>query len=279
MDVVAHEPAVRLTIFIAVFGLIAIYEAVAPRRPRMISRRIRWPNNLAIPLLNTLLVRTLFPATAVGMAILAEERGWGLFHFVAPLPAWLVVMAAVVLLDLAIYLQHVLVHAVPLLWRLHRMHHADLDVDVTTGARFHPIEIVLSMILKFGVIVALGAPPLAVLVFEVLLSAGSLFNHANLRLSPRADGVLRWLVVTPDMHRVHHSVEPMETNSNFGFTLPWWDRLCGTYRAQPAAGHEGMILGLAQFRTPNDLRLDRLLLQPFLDDAAPPAVTDDRVIR
>ena len=279
MDVVAHEPAVRLTIFIAVFGLIAIYEAVAPRRPRMISRRIRWPNNLAIPLLNTLLVRTLLPATAVGMAILAEERGWGLFHVVAPLPAWLVVMAAVVLLDLAIYLQHVLVHAVPLLWRLHRMHHADLDVDVTTGARFHPIEIVLSMILKFGVIVALGAPPLAVLVFEVLLSAGSLFNHANLRLSPRADGVLRWLVVTPDMHRVHHSVEPTETNSNFGFTLPWWDRLCGTYRAQPAAGHEGMILGLAQFRTPNELRLDRLLLQPFLDDPPPPAVTDDRGIR
>jgi sterol desaturase/sphingolipid hydroxylase (fatty acid hydroxylase superfamily) len=190
-----------------------------------------------------------------------------------------VILTAVVLLDLAIYLQHVLFHAVPILWRLHRMHHADLDVDVTTGARFHPIEIVISMILKFGVIVALGAPPLAVLVFEVLLSAGSLFNHANLGLSPRADGVLRWLVVTPDMHRVHHSVEPMETNSNYGFTLPWWDRLCGTYRPQPAAGHEGMILGLAQFRTPNDLRLDRLLLQPFLDDATPPAVTDDRVIR
>ena len=279
MDVVAHEPAVRLTIFIAVFGLIAIYEAVAPRRPRMISRRIRWPNNLAIPLLNTLLVRTLLPATAVGMGMLVEKRGWGLFHAVAPLPAWLVILTAVVLLDLAIYLQHVLFHAVPLLWRLHRMHHADLDVDVTTGARFHPIEIVLSMILKFGVIVALGAPPLAVLVFEVLLSAGSLFNHANLGLSPRADGVLRWLVVTPDMHRVHHSVEPTETNSNYGFTLPWWDRLCGTYRPQPAAGHEGMILGLAQFRTPNDLRLDRLLLQPLLDDATPPAVTDGRVIR
>ena len=274
-----HEPAVRLPIFIAVFGLIAIYEAVAPRRPRMMSRRIRWPNNLAIPLLNTLLVRTLLPATAVGMAMLAEERGWGFFHVVAPLPAWLVVMAAVVLLDLAIYLQHVLFHAVPLLWRLHRMHHADLDVDVTTGARFHPVEIVLSMILKFGIIVALGASALAVLAFEVLLSAGSLFNHANLGLSPRADGVLRWLVVTPDMHRVHHSVEPMETNSNYGFTLPWWDWLCGTYRAQPAAGHEGMILGLAQFRTPNDLRLDRLLLQPFLDDATRPAVTDDRVIR
>jgi sterol desaturase/sphingolipid hydroxylase (fatty acid hydroxylase superfamily) len=279
MDFVVDEPAVRFAIFIAVFGIIASYEAVAPRRPRMISRRIRWPNNLAIPLLNTLLVRMLLPATAVSMAMLAEERGWGLFHTVAPLPAWLVVMTAVVLLDLAIYLQHVLFHAVPLLWRLHRMHHADLDVDVTTGARFHPIEIVLSMILKFGVIVALGAPPLAVLVFEVLLSAGSLFNHANLGLSSRTDRVLRWLVVTPDMHRIHHSVEPMETNSNFGFTLPWWDRLCGTYRAQPAAGHQGMVLGIAQFRTPSDLRLDRLLLQPFLYEATPPAATVHRVIR
>jgi sterol desaturase/sphingolipid hydroxylase (fatty acid hydroxylase superfamily) len=279
VDVVAHEPAVRITIFVVIFGIIAIYEAVAPRRPRMISRRIRWPNNLAIPVLNTLLVRMLFPAAAVGMSILAEERGWGLFHAIEPLPAWLVITTVVVLLDLAIYLQHVLFHAVPLLWRLHRMHHADLDVDVTTGARFHPIEIVLSMILKFGIIVALGPPPLAVLVFEILLSAGSLFNHANLGLSSRADRVLRWLVVTPDMHRVHHSVELTETNSNFGFTLPWWDRLFGTYRAQPAAGHERMVLGLAQFRTPNDLRLDRLLLQPFLDDATPPAVTNQPVIR
>ena len=279
VDVVSNEPAVRLTIFVAVFGLIAICEAVAPRRPRTISRRIRWPNNLAIPLLNTLLVRMLLPTTAVGMAMLAEERGWGLFHAVSPLPGWLVIVAAIVLLDLAIYLQHVLFHAVPLLWRLHRVHHADLDVDVTTGARFHPIEIVISMILKFGVIVALGAPPLAVLVFEVLLSAGSLFNHANLALSSRTDGVLRRFVVTPDMHRVHHSVEPTETNRNFGFTLPWWDRLCGTYLAQPAAGHEAMVLGIAQFRTPNDLRLDRLLLQPFLDEATPPVVADRPVIR
>jgi sterol desaturase/sphingolipid hydroxylase (fatty acid hydroxylase superfamily) len=279
VDVVANEPAVRLTIFLAVFGFIAVYEAVAPRRRRTIRRRIRWPNNLAVPLLNTLLVRLLLPTTAVGMAILTEERGWGLFHAVTPLPGWLVVVTAVALLDLAIYLQHVLFHAVPLLWRLHRMHHADLDVDVTTGARFHPIEIVISMILKFGVIVALGAPPLAVLVFEVLLSAGSLFNHANLALSSRTDGVLRRLVVTPDMHRVHHSVEPTETNRNFGFILPWWDRLCGTYRAQPAAGHEAMVLGIAQFRTPNDLRLDRLLLQPFLDEATPPVVEDRPIIR
>jgi sterol desaturase/sphingolipid hydroxylase (fatty acid hydroxylase superfamily) len=215
----------------------------------------------------------------VGVALLAEERGWGLLHAAEPLPAWLMVVTGVVVLDFAIYLQHVMFHAVPLLWRLHRMHHADLDVDVTTGARFHPIEIVLSLILKFGVIVAVGAPPLAVLVFEILLNAGSLFNHANLALPARADRVLRWLVVTPDMHRVHHSVEPVETNSNFGFTLPWWDRLCGTYRAQPEAGHEGMVLGLAQFRAPRDLRLDRLLLQPFLSDSAPPTVPTASVIR
>ena len=279
MDVVAHEPAIRLTIFVAVFSLLAASEAIAPRRARAISRRIRWPNNLAIPILSTLLLRVFLPTTAMGVALLAEERGWGLLHAAGPLPAWLRVVTAVVVLDFAIYLQHVMFHAVPLLWRLHRMHHADLDVDVTTGARFHPIEIVLSLILKFGVIVAVGAPPLAVLVFEILLNAGSLFNHANLALPARADRVLRWLVVTPDMHRVHHSVEPVETNSNFGFTLPWWDRLCGTYRAQPEAGHEGMVLGLAQFRAPRDLRLDRLLLQPFLSDSAPSTVSSALVIR
>ena len=248
MDLVAHEPAVRVAIFAAAFALIATFEIVAPRRPLTVARRSRWPSNLAVVLLNTLFVRALLPVTAVSMAMLAEERGWGLFHASGPLPAWLVIPATVVLLDLAIYLQHVLFHAVPILWRLHRMHHADLDVDVTTGARFHPVEIVLSMLLKFGVIAVLGASPLGVLVFELLLSTGSLFNHGNLRLPLRADGILRWIVVTPDMHRVHHSVVPDETNRNFGFTLSWWDRIGGTYRAQPAAGHAGMALGIAQFR-------------------------------
>ena len=268
MDLVAHEPPVRVAIFALAFALITISEMVAPRRPLAVPRRFRWPGNLAIAFLNTLLVRALLPLTAVSMAILADERGWGLFHAAAPLPGWLVVSVTVVLLDLAIYLQHVLFHAVPFLWRLHRVHHADLDVDVTTGARFHPVEIVLSMLLKFGVIAALGAPPLGVLVFELLLSTGSLFNHGNLRIPLRVDAVLRWILVTPDMHRVHHSVVPEETNRNFGFTLSWWDRICGTYRAQPAAGHAGMALGIAQFRTLGDLRLDRLLLQPFLDDPA-----------
>jgi sterol desaturase/sphingolipid hydroxylase (fatty acid hydroxylase superfamily) len=268
VDLIAHEPAVRVALFAAAFALIAISEIVAPRRPLTVPRRSRWPGNLAIVLLNTLLVRALLPVTAVSMAMLAEEQGWGLFNASGPLAAWLVIAATVVLLDLAIYLQHVLFHAVPILWRLHRMHHADLDVDVTTGARFHPIEIVLSMLLKCGVIVALGALPLGVLVFEVLLSTGSLFNHGNLRLPLWADGILRWIVVTPDMHRVHHSVAPEENNRNFGFTLSWWDRICGTYRAQPAAGHAGMELGIAQFRSLSDLRFDRLLLQPALDDPA-----------
>ena len=169
-------------------------------------------------------------------------------------------------LDLAIYLQHVLFHAVPALWRLHRMHHADLEFDVTTGARFHPIEILLSMGIKLGVVAALGAPAIAVLIFEVLLNATSMFNHSNVRMPVWIDRVLRWIVVTPDMHRVHHSIVARETNSNFGFNLPWWDRLFGTYRDQPAAGHEAMTIGIEQFREPAEQRLDRMLTQPFRDD-------------
>jgi sterol desaturase/sphingolipid hydroxylase (fatty acid hydroxylase superfamily) len=198
----------------------------------------------------------------VGLALLGEARGWGLLNTLA-LPDWLSLALAVLLLDLVIYLQHVMFHAVPALWRLHRMHHADLDLDVTTGARFHPIEILLSMGLKLAAVAALGAPALAVLVFEVLLNATAMFNHANLKIPVALDRVLRWVIVTPDMHRVHHSVVPRETNSNFGFNLPWWDRLLGTYRAQPAAGHEAMTIGLEAFRAPRDLRLDRMLVQPF----------------
>jgi sterol desaturase/sphingolipid hydroxylase (fatty acid hydroxylase superfamily) len=263
-DTVAYEPWIRLGVFAAVFALVALAETLAPRRPLAIRRRVRWPNNLAIVALDVLLVRVIFPTAAVGVAVLAEARGFGLFNVVAA-PPWLALAAAVVLLDLAIYLQHVLFHAVPALWRLHRMHHADLDFDVTTGARFHPIEILLSMLIKMAVVAALGAPALAVVVFEVLLNATAMFNHGNVRLPEALDRVLRWLVVTPDMHRVHHSVVPAETNSNFGFSLPWWDRLFGTYRAQPAAGHEAMTIGIAQFRSERDLWLDRLLIQPFLD--------------
>ncbi|MDZ3836170.1 MAG: sterol desaturase family protein [Rhodospirillales bacterium] len=261
----AHEPMIRLGAFAAIFMAMALWELLAPRRRQAIGRLRRWPGNLGIVVLNTLLVRLAFPTAAVGVALLAESRGWGLFPALN-VPPWLAVVAAVILLDLAIYLQHVLFHAVPALWRLHRMHHADLEFDVTTGARFHPIEILLSMAIKLGVVAALGAPAAAVLIFEVLLNATSMFNHGNVRLPARLDRVLRWLVVTPDMHRVHHSVLPRETNSNFGFNLPWWDRLLGTYRPQPAAGHAGMTIGIEQFRDPRELRLDRMLLQPFRDD-------------
>jgi sterol desaturase/sphingolipid hydroxylase (fatty acid hydroxylase superfamily) len=261
----AHEPAIRLGAFCGIFTLVALWELLAPRRRHAIGRLRRWPSNLGIVVLNTLLVRLAFPTAAIGMALLVESRSWGVFPALEA-PIWLAIVAAVILLDLAIYLQHVLFHAVPALWRLHRMHHADLEFDVTTGARFHPIEILLSMGIKLGVVAALGAPAAAVLIFEVLLNATSMFNHGNVRLPARVDRVLRRLIVTPDMHRVHHSVVPHETNSNFGFNLPWWDRLFGTYRAQPRAGHEAMTIGIQQFRDPRELRLDRMLLQPFRDD-------------
>jgi sterol desaturase/sphingolipid hydroxylase (fatty acid hydroxylase superfamily) len=258
----SYEPGIRLTAFGGVFVVMALWELAGPRRKQSIGRGWRWPNNLGVVVVNTLLLRILFPVTAVGLALVAEARGFGLFNGVE-VPFWLAVIASVVVLDLAIYLQHVLFHAVPGLWRLHRMHHADLDFDVTTGLRFHPVEILLSMLIKFAAIGALGAPALAALVFEVLLNTTSMFNHGNVRIPPAIDRVLRWLVVTPDMHRVHHSIVVRETNSNFGFNLSWWDRLFGTYRAQPTAGHEGMTIGIEEFRARRELGLDRMLLQPL----------------
>jgi sterol desaturase/sphingolipid hydroxylase (fatty acid hydroxylase superfamily) len=262
-----HEPAIRFVFSVAIFALVASGEALFPRRVQQIGRLVRWPSNLGLVALNTVLVRILLPTAAVGLAVIAEARGWGLLNAIA-LPVWLTLPLAVVALDLAIYLQHVVFHAVPALWRLHRMHHADLEFDVTTGLRFHPVEIALSMAIKLLVIAALGPSALAVLVFEVLLNATSTFNHGNVALPRGVDRVLRWIVVTPDMHRVHHSIHPAETNSNFGFNLPWWDCLLGTYRAQPRDGHEGMTIGIEQFRTPHDLRLDRMLIQPVRGPAS-----------
>jgi sterol desaturase/sphingolipid hydroxylase (fatty acid hydroxylase superfamily) len=207
-------------------------------------------------------LRWVFPVAAMGLALAAEDKGWGLLNMWA-LPPWLAVVIAIVVLDCTIYLQHVMVHAVPVLWRLHRMHHADQDFDVTTGARFHPLEILLSMVIKLAVVAALGPSALGVLLFEMLLNATSMFNHGNLKLPVALDRVVRLVIVTPDMHRVHHSSVAAETNSNFGFSLPWWDRLFGTYRAQPEAGHEAMTIGLHEFREPVDQRLDKMLLQPF----------------
>ncbi len=263
-----YEIPIRLAAFAGVLVLMAAWELLAPRRHQAAERPLRWSSNLGIVVLDTVLVRILVPATGVGIAFLAEARGWGLFHAFAA-PAWLAVIVLVIALDLAIYLQHVLFHAVPALWRLHRMHHADLAFDVTTGVRFHPIEILLSMLIKLAVVAALGAPALAVVLFEVVLNATSMFNHGNVRIPERLDRMLRWIVVTPDMHRVHHSVEAHETNSNFGFNLPWWDRMFGTYRSQPAAGHDAMRIGIEQFRDRSELRLDRMLLQPFREGVGP----------
>ncbi len=257
-----YEPHIRLAAFASIFTVMAAWEFLAPRRPQAIGRGQRWPSNLGVVALDAAIVRVLFPTGAVALAMLAQSKGWGVLNAWG-LPAWLAIPFAVIVLDLVIYLQHVLFHAVPALWRLHRMHHADLEFDVTTGARFHPIEIALSMIIKLTVVAALGAPPVAVLIFEVLLNATAMFNHSNVRLPLPLDRVLRLFVVTPDMHRVHHSVVRRETNSNFGFNLPWWDRMFGTYRDQPAAGHDGMTIGVEDLRDPAEQRLDRMLTQPF----------------
>ncbi|MEZ5542361.1 MAG: sterol desaturase family protein [Pseudomonadota bacterium] len=243
-----HEVTIRLGCFLGVFAVMAVWELLAPRRRLQAPKAVRWASNLGLVFLNSLILRLLFPAAAVGMAVFAATQGWGLFNYVT-VPPWVAFVAALVVLDFCIWLQHVMVHAVPLLWRLHRVHHADLDIDVTTGARFHPLEILLSMLIKFAVILLLGPPLVAVIVFEALLNATAMFNHSNVRIPSRIDRLLRLVLVTPDMHRVHHSVADDETNSNFGFNLPWWDRLFGTYRAQPRAGHTGMTIGIHTFRS------------------------------
>jgi sterol desaturase/sphingolipid hydroxylase (fatty acid hydroxylase superfamily) len=261
--VTSNEAVIRLGFFFGVFALVAIAERASPRRALKLSRRVRWTGNLGLVVLNTLVLRLLFPAAAVGVAALAASRGWGLFNVIET-PFWLAVVASVLIMDFVIWLQHVMVHAIPLLWRLHRVHHADPDYDVTTGARFHPLEIILSMLIKFATVLLLGPPLVAVVIFEVLLNATAMFNHGNLKLPAQLDSILRLLVVTPDMHRVHHSVEDDEANSNFGFNLPWWDRLFGTYRAQPRLGHEAMEIGIHGYSDPRMVaRLPGMLFLPF----------------
>jgi sterol desaturase/sphingolipid hydroxylase (fatty acid hydroxylase superfamily) len=267
VSLLAAEPQLRLAVFLGVLVAMALWELAAPRRRQEIPRVIRWTNNLGLVVIDTIVLRLSFPILAVGLAVIAQDRGWGLFNIVE-VPGWVAILVSVVVLDLIIYLQHVMFHSVPALWRLHRMHHADLEFDVTTGLRFHPVEILLSMGIKLAMVLALGPPAVAVLIFEVLLNATAMFNHSNVRLPQIADRVLRLIVVTPDMHRVHHSIRPEETNSNFGFNLPWWDRLLGTYRAQPKAGHEGMTIGIEQFRTRRDLWVDQMLVQPLKGPAS-----------
>jgi len=266
--IISHEAAIRLAFFAGVFAIMCLWEFKAPKRALALARAGRWSGNLAVTALNTVLLRLVFPGAAVGMALFAQRQGWGVFNYI-DCPEALAFVVSVIVLDFAIYLQHVMFHALPLLWRLHRVHHADLDFDVSTGTRFHPLEILLSMVIKYAVIAALGPSAAAVLAFEVLLNATSMFNHSNVRMPERIDHCLRWLVVTPDMHRVHHSIEEDETNSNFGFNLPWWDRLFGTYRHAPRKGHTEMILGIQTFRDP--LKVDRLagmLTLPFIGKAA-----------
>ena len=256
------ELAIRLAAFAGMFSVMALWELLAPRRPWAVGRALRWPSNLGILVADVLAVRLLLPTAAAGVALVAAERGFGLFHVIG-LPFWLAAPIGFLALDLVIYGQHVMFHHVPWLWRLHRMHHADLDIDVTTGVRFHPVEILLSLVIKIATVALLGIPVAAVVCFEVVLNATSMFNHANASLPRWLDRVARLMLVTPDMHRVHHSILRQETDSNFGFNLPWWDRLFGTYRAEPRAGHDGMTIGLPVFRDPGELRLDRLLTQPF----------------
>ncbi|MBI5761438.1 MAG: sterol desaturase family protein [Planctomycetales bacterium] len=266
------ETAIRVTCFVGILLAMGVWEVLAPHRPLTVGKPLRWFSNLALVALNSVLVRLILPLSAVGTATLAEKHEWGLFNQLA-MPEWIEFTLAVVLLDFTVYLQHVMSHAVPAFWRFHLVHHADLDFDVTTGLRFHTVEILVSMLLKIAVVSALGPLVWSVLVFEVLLNATSMFNHGNVRIPAGLDRLLRLFVVTPDMHRVHHSVLPHETNSNFGFSLPWWDFLMGTYHSQPAHGHDAMTIGLAYLRNERNVeRLPQMLALPFRASAGDYAI-------
>ncbi|NVD43538.1 sterol desaturase family protein [Qipengyuania atrilutea] len=270
-NALSDDGILRLSIFATVLLVLGIAEALFPRRQRAMPRRARWVTNTALIAIDTALLRLLLPVLALGMAVLAEQRGWGLFNAIA-WPGWAEFLVSLVLLDMAIYWQHVATHRIPFLWRLHKVHHVDRDLDVTSGFRFHPLEIIGSMIWKLALVAALGAPVAAVFVFELLLNAGSMFSHANVRLPLRMDKVLRLVLVTPDMHRIHHSVIRRETDSNFGFSTSLWDRLFGTYREEPEHGHRGMTIGLETFQDERPQSLLQSLLIPFRSNDS-----DDRV--
>ncbi len=261
--ILENEIAIRLSFVFSVFAIMAIWEVLAPRRVATVSKTLRWVNNLGLFFLNSLVLRFLFPAAAVGVAAFAELHGWGLLNYLK-IPSVIAIIITIIAMDFIIYLQHVMVHAMPLLWRLHRVHHADLDYDVTTGARFHPLEIILSMFIKFATIIVLGAPIVAVVIFEIVLNALAMFNHGNVGIPEPLDRILRWFIVTPDMHRVHHSVEDDETNSNFGFNLTCWDRLFGTYKEQPRGGQAGFTIGIHKFRDVKQTNwITGMLMLPF----------------
>ena len=261
-SVLQNEGAIRLGFFLGILVVIALWEIAAPRRSLIQSKLWRWPGTLGIVVINTVVMRLTFPILAVGAAVWTQQAGWGLFNIVA-LPAWLEVAVAVAVLDMVVYWQHRLFHVIPMFWRLHRMHHADVAFDVTTALRFHPIEIALSMVIKLAAVMVLGPAGLAVLIFEILLNGTAMFNHGNIRLPLGLDRWLRLLVVTPDMHRVHHSVLVGEYNSNFGFNLPWWDRLFGSYQDQPSLGHDQMSIGLSAYHGRICANLLWMLVLPF----------------
>jgi sterol desaturase/sphingolipid hydroxylase (fatty acid hydroxylase superfamily) len=258
-----NDPSwIRLGCFVGVLLLCTLWENVLPRKVLTVSRAFRWVNNLSLVALNSVVIALVMPIAAFQAAVIASEHQWGLFQLMS-FPDWLNVPLSIILLDFIIYVQHVIFHRVPVLWKLHRMHHADLDIDVTTGARFHPIEILISMVIKIAAVFMLGVSPIAIVMFEIILNASAMFNHSNAKLALPVDAWLRKAIVTPDMHRVHHSVIPRETHSNFGFFLSVWDRMFSTYRAQPELGHEHVVIGLPDIRDKQEQRLDKLLTQPF----------------
>ncbi len=260
-----YELYIRLSTFLSIFMIIALWELLAPRKIRTATRFIRWPSNIGISLISGFLLRVALPIMAIGLAIYARKHSHGVLN-IFEFPEWLIIILSLLCLDLVIYFQHIMFHMVPLLWRLHRMHHTDPDLDVTSGSRFHPIEIVLSMVIKMAAVLVLGPAPAAVLIFEVWLNATAMFNHGNVFIPLKLDKLIRWILVTPDMHRIHHSIHRWETDSNFGFSLSWWDRLFGTYRDYPQDGHENMTIGVGMFRNPKYLGLHWLLIQPFLKE-------------
>ena len=261
----SYEALIRLGFFAGIFSAMALLEGLWPRRNRLASKPRRWFTNLGMQIIDTAVLRLIFPVFPVGVALIFAARGWGVLNYyqVSPL---LAAIAGILALDVAIYFQHVMFHATPLFWRLHMVHHTDKDIDVTTGLRFHPVEIILSLLIKIAVVAAMGVPVLAVLIFEVLLNGASMFNHSNWRIALPLESLIRLLLVTPDMHRVHHSVIVRETNSNYGFSFSFWDRLFGTYRAQPADGHEQMKIGLNGYHDDRSLKLSSLLVMPFLPE-------------
>lgn len=260
--VIAHEPSIRLAFFAGIFILVAAAELLRPRRNLAASKQKRWINNILLSFTDTLVLRLIFSVFPAGVAVFCQAQGWGMlnyFHF----PFWIAAICGVFLLDMVIYWQHKMFHLSPVFWRLHKVHHIDQDIDVTTGLRFHPLEMILSMIIKMTAVAVIGAPPLAAVIFEILLNGTTMFNHGNLNIPPAADRLVRLFVVTPDMHRVHHSVIVKETNSNYGFNFPWWDRLFGTYRREPEKGHLQMKIGLTGYSDPKYLQLSQMLITPF----------------